>query len=182
MTASNITYYVYGLQAVGDPDGPVKIGFSNTPTRRLEALQPGALGARLQIIFQMEAGPTKQDGRKLEYIYHKQFAEHRINGEWFQFVHEMLTWQPDGCRRIYGATRGPAANCVPYRQLNPGDTRIFLGWVSPPERLALSLPAVTDLSAALVAQKILQRPSTIGFCESGDLTAALTVQKIGTRS
>lgn len=153
----NYMYYVYGLQPIGKPEGPIKIGFSNKPTTRIEALEPGALGERLQMVFQVEAGETSGEALQLERLYHKHFAVCRMNGEWFRFTPEMLTWLPDGTRLTYAETKSPATNTLPALALDVGDATIFsrqraIG-TSPPKEL----PTAGDLSNAITIQKVVQR-------------------------
>jgi len=149
------TYYVYGLQAIGQPTGPVKIGFSRDPITRLKALQPAASGTRLHVLFQVEAGPTYGDGRRLEHLYHKRFTSMRMNGEWFQFDPAMLMWTPGGARRVYRETAAPAVNTVPAPRFDIGDSAIFDQTVQrAPTRTVL--PDRGDLSDALRIQKVVQ--------------------------
>jgi hypothetical protein len=148
-------FFVYGLQSVSYPTGPIKIGFSAKPIDRLLAHEPGALGERLHIVFQVIAGLTYSDGRRAEKAYHDRFAPQRLNREWFRFTEEMLTWLPDGSRRVYRKTRSPASNTI-AATLNSGDLSIFRqprSLPSPPS----TLPQAGDLSAAAMAQTIVQR-------------------------
>lgn len=68
--------YIYVIQE--GEDGPIKIGVSNDPSRRLQELQTGnALDLRLLV---------KRPGiRKDEVRLHHLLATHRMKGEWFEF-------------------------------------------------------------------------------------------------
>jgi hypothetical protein len=61
----------------GAEGGPVKIGFSKDPEERLYRLQTSH-PERLHL------WATAEGGEQAERDYHRQFADHRINGEWFQ--------------------------------------------------------------------------------------------------
>ncbi len=146
-------FYVYILQAIGKPDGNVKIGFSSKTANRISALEPGALGERLHAVLQVDAGETSSDGRRLERVYHDHFNLDRINREWFRFNPEMLTWAPGGFAATYPKIGSPASNTVPFRRMNVGDLTIF-------------------------RRTLIQRPNERKLSVSGDLTAAATVQKV----
>lgn len=64
------------LYFIGGDEGPIKIGVSNDPQRRLKGLQTG-YPYPLQILATIEGGAM------LEIEYHERFAEHRLHGEWF---------------------------------------------------------------------------------------------------
>lgn len=68
-------------------DGPVKIGRADDPEGRLRDLQT-AHHDRLEIVRIVD---THFDA---EPQFHKRFALHRLRGEWFDFVPEMLTFVP----------------------------------------------------------------------------------------
>ena len=164
MTALPISYHVYGLQAVGQPEGSVKIGFSYDPMKRLAAHQPGSLGARLHIIFQVEAGQTAAAGRRLERMYHIRFAPLRMSGEWFRFDPEMLTWRPDGSRVVHRATGSPASNTRPDAKADPGDLSMFgqSATIGCPIPIPVTLARDPgDISAALTLQKIYPRDASL---------------------
>ncbi len=65
--------YVYFIAGEGTP---VKIGLSNAPHERLASLQT-AHWMKLSIVAKVEGGQA--DERE----YHRQFAAHRLHGEWF---------------------------------------------------------------------------------------------------
>jgi hypothetical protein len=56
----------------------LKIGISNNPEKRLQALQTGS-PHKLEILKTQETN----DARKLERELHETFADFRLNGEWF---------------------------------------------------------------------------------------------------
>jgi len=66
---------VYFIQAGGD-DGPVKIGWSLNPMKRLRSLQTGS-GQVLRLLAVMPGD------RKKERAMHRAFSSRRIHGEWF---------------------------------------------------------------------------------------------------
>lgn len=66
--------YVY---FIGARRGPVKIGYTTDPVRRLIKLQAGS--PQWLVIHAMHAG-TKEDER----AYHTQFTKERLHGEWFE--------------------------------------------------------------------------------------------------
>lgn len=67
--------FVYFIQA--GKNGPIKIGWTTSLEERIDALQTGC-PFRLRVLAAIEG--TKQD----EAAYHRQFAEHRMRGEWFK--------------------------------------------------------------------------------------------------
>lgn len=74
---------VYFIQQ-GDA-GPIKIGYSTNPEKRLKTLStasPYPLHLRLVI----------EGGKKLEKDLHDQFAEHQLDGEWFEANASLLTF------------------------------------------------------------------------------------------
>lgn len=80
VSRADVAGFVY---FVGGQDGPVKIGFAVDPSSRLTALQCGN-PVPLSILATIEA-PAR-----LERTYHKQFAKHRLHGEWFTRSTELL--------------------------------------------------------------------------------------------
>ena len=69
---------------IGSPrGGPVKIGFSAAPRRRLGELQT-ASPVRLEILGLVSGT------REMEQEFHERFAKHRLNGEWFEPCSELL--------------------------------------------------------------------------------------------
>ena len=71
--------YVY---FIGAAEGPVKIGFSVAPYERVAVLQTGHW-AKLSLLAKVVG--TEADER----AYHKRFADHRLNGEWFERAPEI---------------------------------------------------------------------------------------------
>jgi hypothetical protein len=72
---------VYMIRA--GADGPVKIGVTNNPLRRLHALRTGHAES-LRLIRVLDGGES------VEKALHARFAAHRKSGEWFGFAPEML--------------------------------------------------------------------------------------------
>lgn len=62
---------------IGSASGPIKIGIAVNPRNRLKSLQTGH-HERLEILA------TCDGGAEQESAYHKRFADHRLNGEWFE--------------------------------------------------------------------------------------------------
>jgi len=63
--------------------GPIKIGMSEDPTKRLHSLQT----AQIMPLVLMGSIPG---GRKEERHWHQRFAHLRIRGEWFHGVPELM--------------------------------------------------------------------------------------------
>lgn len=63
--------------------GAIKIGYSRDPKARMRAHQTSH-PEPLRLIA------TVHGGRDLEAEYHRRFAEHRVNGEWFKPAPELL--------------------------------------------------------------------------------------------
>jgi hypothetical protein len=72
---------IYFIQA-GD-DGPVKIGLARDVWKRLSNLQTG-VPTRLRLLGIIDGSAQK------EKLLHRQFAAHRLRGEWFSFHPSML--------------------------------------------------------------------------------------------
>jgi hypothetical protein len=62
---------------IGSASGPIKIGMAVRPLERLNTLQTGH-HEKLELLA------TCQGGQSRERAYHKQFADRRLNGEWFE--------------------------------------------------------------------------------------------------
>lgn len=73
--------YAYFIQA--DVGGPVKIGWTVDPENRLDALQCGHP-------YTLKVRSLHLADRGLEGRLHKQFAAHRLRGEWFEPTPEMV--------------------------------------------------------------------------------------------
>ena len=65
--------------------GPIKIGTSNNPRKRLEQLQT-ATHRKLRLIHYEEGGETR------EAVIHKWLAEYRIHGEWFRPAERLVNF------------------------------------------------------------------------------------------
>lgn len=65
----------------------VKIGYSRNVARRLSGLQVGQ-ASPLRLIRTVDGGAAT------ERWLHRRFSEHRLSGEWFRFVPEMLSITP----------------------------------------------------------------------------------------
>jgi hypothetical protein len=67
---------------IGGEDGPIKIGSSRSPMRRLREI-------RRDFIEPMKLLATTNGGQERERYYHTLFAAHRVEGEWFERVPEI---------------------------------------------------------------------------------------------
>lgn len=72
---------VYFIQAI--EGGPIKIGMSQNPERRLADLQVGS-PVRLRIIG------VAVGGQQREAALHRRLAKHRVHGEWFADAPEVM--------------------------------------------------------------------------------------------
>lgn len=61
---------------VGAGDGPIKIGSSRQPNRRLTELRRDTPGG-LELLARINGGAERES------YYHRLFEAHRLNGEWF---------------------------------------------------------------------------------------------------
>ena len=68
-----------------DKEGPVKIGISNKPERRLKQLQTGQ--DKQLVLFHVEEAVAKH-APVLERFVHAQIAHRRRSGEWFDICLE----------------------------------------------------------------------------------------------
>jgi hypothetical protein len=75
--------FVYFLQRI--PDGPIKIGWTDDPGRRVAELQTGS--AEELMLRALIPG-----GRAEETQLHEKFASARMLGEWFRPVPELLAF------------------------------------------------------------------------------------------
>ena len=69
-----------GLYVIGSREGPVKLGFSKAPWRRLGELQ---LKARQPIELLFFAHCLNRSAPDLEHAAHQILHQHRLDGEWF---------------------------------------------------------------------------------------------------
>lgn len=75
---------VYFIQAA--PGWPIKIGLSYNVSRRVTALRMNC-GLDLQVLGVMDDGT-----RDMELMIHRRFREHRLVGEWFKPVDDLLKY------------------------------------------------------------------------------------------
>jgi len=80
---------VYFIQ--GEYGGPIKIGIANDIQSRLASHQTGS-----PVILRI-VGISSNGGKKLESKLHKQFADIRLHGEWFEATPELLSYIHGGC-------------------------------------------------------------------------------------
>lgn len=91
--------------------GPIKIGVSSNPVQRLRGLQT-AHPWRLELLCIVPGGCA------LEAVYHAQFAEHRLEGEWFNPAPGILA----EIERLSGESIPPNAYAAPGNCMNPSHT------------------------------------------------------------
>ncbi len=80
---------VYFAEAIAT--GEVKIGFSSEPWHRVRSLSRG--GKRCRLLATIRTNGTRKhraDDFALEQETHLRFSEHRVSGEWFAPVDEVL--------------------------------------------------------------------------------------------
>lgn len=86
------TTYVYAIQA--GTDGPIKLGFSKDPRRRLKALQTACALPLVML-------GVREGTRAFEQELHRRFAPYHATGEWFHpheaVLAEISGW--DSCDR-----------------------------------------------------------------------------------
>lgn len=68
---------------VGGDEGPIKIGFSQWPARRLKQMQ-GHSPVPLRILASITGGAER------EQHYHRRFSAARLRGEWFERTPEII--------------------------------------------------------------------------------------------
>lgn len=71
------SYYRRAVYFIGSEAGPIKIGMAQNVEARLISIQ-----ASSPVLLHLLA--TTGGGIKQERIYHRQFAAHRLHGEWFE--------------------------------------------------------------------------------------------------
>ena len=102
--------YCYLIQEVGDPSGPVKIGYASSPHRRLSGIQTG----NSRPLHLIAIGP---EGKKLEAEFKRVWEVFAIRGEWFRYHPNMVQWLTDrGCSCLCMA-------CSPNGAVSPAATR-----------------------------------------------------------
>jgi hypothetical protein len=74
--------FIY-IISVGD-DGPIKVGISYSPTRRLAQLQTGCPNV-LDLRWCQKLDSDKK-AREAEAAVHKEMEEFRLAGEWFDVI------------------------------------------------------------------------------------------------
>lgn len=75
-------HFVYFIQEVKQSrKAPVKIGFSETPERRLAEFQTG--NPRELVIVQKLGPMSLSQARQMEQAFHRKFKRLRLRGEWF---------------------------------------------------------------------------------------------------
>ena len=78
-----MSYFVY---AMGPPNGPTKIGFTNNLETRLRAIQTGN-SEKIKIHYNIEFD-TEKEMRDAEKKIHKSLSHKRKKGEWFNILPE----------------------------------------------------------------------------------------------
>lgn len=70
--------WVYFIKSMAE-DGPVKIGYSRTPTVRIQEIQVSS-----PYPLSLAAVWRSKDAKALESRLHRKFRSHKMNGEWFR--------------------------------------------------------------------------------------------------
>ena len=83
---STLTEYVYFIQQ-GD-NGPIKIGYSAEPEKRLQTLSTASP-------YPLRILKTLKGGKSLEQELHIRFADHQLEGEWFAPDDDLLDFMND---------------------------------------------------------------------------------------
>jgi hypothetical protein len=99
--------WVYFIQA-GD-DGPIKIGVSRKPKRRIESLRT-ASPVELRLIAVIVGG------EKEEQALHRRFSEDRTHGEWFRPSSDLLAFIAALPTTFAGLERKPRREAKPGRR------------------------------------------------------------------
>ncbi len=126
-----MTVYVY---FIANGHGSVKIGCTAKLETRVAALAHGS-DTPLTLVRSVEGG------RLVEAWLHKRFAEHRLHGEWFVLVPEMLTVEP-GTLTLEHDVRDAH---LPAKQDGRAGTKVMIG-----EYKALSAAGMTQSEIALL--------------------------------
>lgn len=103
--------------------GPIKIGKSKTPTKRLSALQTGS-PEELTLLYSFPAPSDK----RLETALHSEFSSYQLNGEWFdldfytQLTPPKRVWK--GALSFVHKTGLTLSKC-PCQSQNPNSNPVF---------------------------------------------------------
>jgi hypothetical protein len=81
MSDTPVTTYVY---VIGRDEGPVKVGITTNLIARLRSMQTGC-PFKLQLLYAMPA-ENRDNALWHERIFHDVYAEHRLEGEWFNLA------------------------------------------------------------------------------------------------
>lgn len=76
--------YIYIISTAKHEDGPVKIGISDNPDKRLKQIQTG-YPEKIEIKH-LEEFKTRKKTFELERLLHKDFSIYRSHGEWFNMT------------------------------------------------------------------------------------------------
>lgn len=69
------------LYVIGRSEGPIKIGISSTPEKRLSSVQNGC-PFKIEVLYRRKFY-TRDDARYIEQHFHRTHAHVRLKGEWF---------------------------------------------------------------------------------------------------
>lgn len=82
MTLMDVNYvYLIAHKANGEFVGPVKVGFSKYPAKRLASLQTGN-PKPIDCVYSFQT-PSRELARFAEAAFHEVAKGHRLSGEWF---------------------------------------------------------------------------------------------------
>lgn len=79
---SEQSHYVYIMAKVGGL-GPVKVGISNNPRKRLATIAT-ACPFPIELVFAFEC-PNLEIARYMEKMFHETRGDHHLHGEWFDY-------------------------------------------------------------------------------------------------
>jgi hypothetical protein len=118
----------YGYAVQGVFGGPIKIGRSVTPERRIVGLQIGSP-------VELEFIATWDERTQTEAAIHATFDAERIRGEWFRptqrilaWLREINGWRGPGWDRLFGASVVicSCANCSALKEQYPANAVVAL--------------------------------------------------------
>ena len=106
----NKVYFIRSVNKNEEEYGPIKIGMSNNPKKRLNSIQTGNPN-KLKIVKMISGG------RKKEKELHKQFKKSCLNGEWFNPTKELLNLI-NGCNKLNPQMKLNSKITTPYTKIS----------------------------------------------------------------
>lgn len=84
MREQDIYVYVFGIRKKNRVSGPVKVGISATPSKRLASMQTGCPDELVLVTtFRFHC---RENAKSIEAIFHKLHDKDRRKGEWFNLI------------------------------------------------------------------------------------------------